>query len=363
MTMVKRIGILTAGGDCPGLNAVIRGVSKSAMSRYGMEVIGIMDGFSGLMKRNARKLTGRDVSGILTLGGTILGSSNKDNPFDQARYVRGKLIHEDVSDHVVRNYNSLGLDALVCLGGDGTLAVSSKLMKKGLNIVNVPKTIDNDVSETDLTFGFDTAVANATDAIDKVHTTAMSHHRVLIVETMGRYAGWLALTSGIAGGGDIILIPEIPYDLEKVCSKVVERSKKGKRFSIIVVSEGACPKGGCMVIRDIVEDSPEKIRLGGVSQKLAKDIEALTRIESRAMILGHLQRGGSPTAFDRVLATRFGTKATELVAEEKFGYMVALKGKDVKEALIEKAASKLRLVTPDHPLIKSAEAVGTCLGY
>ncbi len=359
----KRIGVLTGGGDCPGLNAVIRGVAKASMSRYGMEVIGIEDGYEGLIERRVTKLDWLKVSGILTQGGTILGTSNRANPF---RWPVGKKGDEiefaDVSDQVVEYVDELGLDSLVCIGGDGTMAIATKLSQKGVRIVGVPKTIDNDIWGTDITFGFDSALQTATEAIDKIHTTAMSHHRVMIVEVMGRYAGWLALESGIAGGGDVILIPEIPFDIEKVCDVVAERSKKGRRFSIIVVSEGAKPEGGDIVVQRVVKDSTDPIRLGGIGNKIGQEIEERTGVETRVTVLGHLQRGGTPSAFDRILATRFGVKAAELCHSGVGGVMVAVRGNDIVTVPLSDVGGKMRLVNPDHPLINVARGVGTCLG-
>jgi 6-phosphofructokinase 1 len=263
---------------------------------------------------------------------------------------------------VVAYVNELGLDNLVCIGGDGTMAIALQLSQKGIRIVGVPKTIDNDIFGTDVTFGFDSAVNAATDAIDRIHTTAMSHHRVMVVEVMGRYAGWLALEAGVAGGGDIILIPEIPYDIEKICNVVVERSKKGRRFSIVVVSEGAMPAGGERVIERVVKNSTDPIRLGGIGRKLAADIENRTRLECRVTVLGHLQRGGTPSAFDRILATRFGVKSAELCFDGVGGVMVALRGRDIIAVPISDIGGKTRKVNPDHPLIEAARHVGTCFG-
>lgn len=357
-----KIGILTGGGDCPGLNAVIRATTKTALFSYRYEVIGIHDGFLGLIFPNTRKLSSHDVSGILTLGGTILGTSNKADPFKFSVEKKGKMKFVDYSNRVVKNYKKLGLDALICIGGDGTLTVADELVKRGLNIVAVPKTIDNDLSATDVTFGFDTAVTTATEAIDKLHSTAMSHHRVMIVETMGRYAGWIALYSGVAGGGDIILIPEIPYDIKKLCNKVLERHGHGKKFSIIVVAEGAKPKGGQMVISKIVRDSAEQIRLGGIGNKLANDIEKCTGLETRATILGHVQRGGTPTAFDRILATQFGVEAVNLITKKEFGKMVSIHGNTITSVKIDSAIGHLRKVSPDCQLISFARSFGIFFG-
>jgi ATP-dependent phosphofructokinase / diphosphate-dependent phosphofructokinase len=358
----RSIAILSGGGDCPGTNAVIRAVTKKAIIQFGMEVIGIEDGYEGLIHRRGRKLHYADVSGILTIGGTILGTSNKSDPFRYGVEKGKKLEYRDVSKTVIANIKKLGVECLVCIGGDGTLFVSNRFHKQGVPIVAVPKTIDNDLRGTDVTFGFDTAVSIAAEAIDRVHTTAQSHHRVMIVEVMGRTAGWLALYSGVAGGGDIILIPEIPYNIESIIRKVKDRNRMGKRFSIIVVSEGAKPKGGDVVIQRIVKNSPEQVRLGGISFVLGKQIEDATGIETRQVILGHLQRGGTPTPTDRVLATRLGTKAMELVEACQYGYMAAVRGNDITAVAIEEAAKGPRNVPVDHTLITSARAVGTCFG-
>ena len=362
MKKKRSIAILTGGGDCPGTNAVIRAVAKKAILELGIEVIGIEDGFEGLINRRWRKLHYEDVSGILTIGGTILGTSNKADPY---RFAIGKgktPRFRDVSKTVIANLKKLHVECLVCIGGDGTLFIANRFHKDGIPIVAIPKTIDNDLRGTDVTFGFDTAVSIATEAIDRVHSTAQSHHRVMIVEVMGRTAGWIALYSGVAGGGDIILIPEIPYNIESVAGKVRQRHKMGKRFSIVVVSEGAKPKGGEVVVQKIVKDSPEQVRLGGISFILGHQIEQVTGVETRQVVLGHLQRGGSPTPTDRVLATRLGTKAVELIETKKFGYMAAVKGNDIAAVKLEETAKGPRNVPLEHPLIVAARSVGTCFG-
>ncbi len=358
----SRIGILTGGGDCPGINAVIRAVAKTAIHRYDMEVCGVEDGYLGMVQNRVRRLSSADVSGILTIGGTILGTSNKDDPFAFAETVDGKLLRRDRSDEAIKNMKDQGLEALVCIGGDGTLTIAKKLSDKGLNVVGVPKTIDNDLSGTDLTFGYDSAVSIATEAVDRLHTTAQSHHRVMVCEVMGRYAGWLALGAGIAGGGDVILIPEIPFDLEKVCEAVIRRGREGKRFSIIVVAEGARPKGGQVVVKRTVADSQDPVRLGGIGNVIGSQVEELTGLETRVAVLGHLQRGGSPTPFDRILATRFGTKAADLVAAGQFGRMVSLKASEITSVPLAEAVGSLRLVPPGGALVASARAVGTSFG-
>jgi phosphofructokinase-like protein len=358
----RRIAILTGGGDCAGINAVIRAVAKKAILEYGLEVVGIKDGYNGAIHNRHQKLHYSDVSGIITLGGTILGTSNTANPYRYATKKNGKLEFEDVSKTAIANINQLGIDCLVCIGGDGTLSIAHNLFRDGIHIVGVPKTIDNDLRGTDITFGFDTAVSVATEGIDRLHSTAQSHHRVMIVEVMGRNAGWIALHAGIAGGGDIILIPEIPYDINVIMEVVKERSRIGKRFSIIVVSEGAKANDGNIVIKRIVKESTDPIRYGGVSFVLGSKIEELTGIETRAVVLGHLQRGGVPTSFDRVLATRLGTKAVEMVVNEAYGHMVGIKYDSLVEVPLEEVAKGQRTVPEDDPLVDAARSVGTCLG-
>ncbi len=362
MKKMKRIALLTGGGDCPGINAVIRAVTKKAILEYGMEVIGIEDGYHGVIHNRYRKLEFDDVSGILTLGGTILGTSKTANPYRYAVKKGKKLEFKDMSATAIDNIKKLDIDCLVCIGGDGTLNIAHHLFTDGILIVGVPKTIDNDLRGTDITFGFDSAVYIATWGIDRIHSTAQSHHRVMIVEVMGHNAGWIALHSGIAGGGDIILIPEIPYDAEIIAEKVRERSRKGKRFSIVVVAEGAKPKGGDIVIQRIVKESTDPIRLGGIGFVLGEQIEKMTGIETRTVVMGHLQRGGTPTAFDRVLATRLGTKAVDMIESKKCGYMVGVKGDSLAEVPLEEVAKGPRTVPLDHPLIEAARSLGTCFG-
>lgn len=363
LCVMVRIGVLTGGGDCPGLNAVIRAVTKTALYDYGMEVIGIEDGYSGLIEKRSRQLNWMDVSGILTQGGTILGTSNKANPFGYpVQKDDGTTEFVDLSDRTINYVSELRLDALVAIGGDGTLTIGKRIMDKGVPVVGVPKTIDNDIFGTDLTFGFDSAVTTATEAIDKIHTTAQSHHRVMIVEVMGRNAGWLALWSGIAGGGDIILIPEISYKLDIVCELLARRSQEGKRFSIIVVSEGAKTEKGDVVVQRTVADSMESRRFGGIGNVLADQIELAAGLECRVTTLGHLQRGGTPTAFDRVLATRFGYEAVRTIRMGIFGKMVALRGTEITTVSIDEVAGRQRLVPQDHTLIECARSFGTCFG-
>lgn len=362
MAARMKLGVLTGGGDCPGLNAVIRAVVKTAINDYNMEVVGFSDGYSGLVENKYRILKREDVSGILTLGGTILGTSNRADPFKYPVLQGDEYIYIDRSTEAVQNFENLGLDALIAIGGDGTMAASQGMSEKGIRIIGVPKTIDNDLMGTDQTFGFDSALASATDAVDKIHSTAQSHHRVMVIEVMGRYAGWLALASGLAGGGDIILIPEIPYHIDIICDKIKSRNRRGKNFSIIVIGEGARPHGGEIVIKRIVENSPDKIRLGGISYQLAAQIEGLTSLETRVTILGHLLRGGTPTAFDRILASRFGSEAVHLACRKDFGKMVALHGGEIGQVPISEVAGIVRKVDKNCSLLKTAISLDTCLG-
>lgn len=358
----KRIAVMTGGGDCPGLNAVIRAVTKTAINRYGIEVWGIEDGFLGLIEGRMHPLQYEDVSNILTVGGTILGSCNKSNPFAYPVPFGGGTRKKDVSDLCLENLKRHSIDALVCIGGDGTMASASAFAKKGLAVMGVPKTIDNDLWGTDVTFGFNTAVNTATEAIDKIHTTASSHHRVMIVEVMGRYAGWIALYAGAAGGADVILIPEIPYRLDKIADYVLTRSKKGKRFSIIAIAEGAKPKGGQAFVAKILKDSPDPIRLGGISAVLAEQLETLTGQSCRAVILGHVQRGGTPSPYDRVLATQFGHHAIELMVKGHINRLVVLKDGRLDSLPLRQVAGRIKTVPKNHPLILAAKAVNTSFG-
>jgi 6-phosphofructokinase 1 len=344
------------------LNAVIRAVVKNA-TLHGINVIGIQDGFLGLVEKNTRLLESSDVSNILTLGGTILGSSNKDNPFHFIeKDSKGKVHYQDKSEEISQNLDRLGIEALVVLGGDGSMTVADKLSRMGVQIIGVPKTIDNDLVGTDQTFGYDTAVSIATEAIDRLHTVAASHHRVMIVEVMGRYAGWLALGAGMAGGGDIILIPEIPYDEKKVGEAILARRKRGKKSSIVVIAEGAYPKGGKMVVDRVNPLSTERLRLGGISRELAHHLESKSGIETRSVILGHVVRGGTPTAFDRNLATLFGVHAMELVLGRKFGRMVALKNGQLASVPLSQVGGKCRKVPANHQLIRAARSIGVKFG-
>ena len=358
---VTRIGVLTGGGDCPGLNAVIRGVTKPAQD-YGMTVYGIRDGFEGLVEGKAFELRNTDVSGILSQGGTILGSSNKGDPFHWPVSKNGKIVIEDRSADVVKNYNAWNLDAIIAIGGDGTMHICNKLALLGLNMAGVPKTIDNDLDATDVTFGHDSAVFVVSEALDRLHTTASSHHRVIVVEVMGRYAGWIALHGGLAGGADIILIPEIPFSWEKINDKILERELMGKKFSLVCVAEGAKPIGGQIVTRGTDKKRTDPIQLGGIGKVVADHIEKDTGRETRVTVLGHVQRGGSPTPYDRILSTKFGAFAIEMVADKKFGRMVALKGSEIKNINIEDAISKQKLVKPENQALIAARAIGISFG-
>lgn len=352
-----RVGVLTGGGDCPGLNAVIRAVTKSLILQHQADVIGFEDGFLGVIEQRMRPLRYRDASGILTRGGTILGTSNIANPFSY--YKRDGA---DVSAKVISNCKALGLDVIVVIGGDGTLSIANRLQEMGLNCIGVPKTIDNDLVGTDRTFGFDTAVTIATDAIDRLHTTAQSHQRVMIVETMGRYAGWIALYSCVAGGADIVLIPEIEYDLDEVTRVCKERENGGQKFTLIVIAEGTKQKGGELVIQQRIEDSPDPIRLGGVCNVLAAQLRERLHSEVRTTILGHMQRGGTPTPYDRNLATVYGSYAASLVAAGEYGRMVALQNARVTSIPLSEVADRVRTVPMDSPMIAAATAVGTSFG-
>ncbi|MBN2482796.1 MAG: 6-phosphofructokinase [Candidatus Omnitrophica bacterium] len=359
---IRRIAILTAGGDCPGLNAVIRAVSKKAILDHDMEVIGIADGYDGLIHNRHRKLEFTDVSGILTRGGTILGTSNIANPYRYPVKKGKKIKYQDVSATVIKNIEKLKIECLVCVGGDGTMAIAHGLMNQGVRVIGIPKTIDNDLKGTDITFGFNSAVNIATEAIDRIHDTAQSHHRVMIIEVMGRKAGWIALYSGVAGGADLILLPEIPYDMDIVTQCVKMRHKKGKRFSIIAISEGAKPKGGKVTVRKLVTDGSEPVRLGGVGVSLGDKIENLTGIETRTVVLGHLQRGGSPIPADRILGTELGAKTIDFIIDKKFGCMVGVVKNQLLPIPLDVVAQGSRLVPLDHELIRAARSVGTCFG-
>jgi len=359
---IKRIGILTGGGDCPGLNAVIRAVTKSAINEYGLEVMGIADGFQGLVQNRMTLLDSDAVSNILTLGGTILGTNNKCDPSRYVIKIDGKSEVRDVTDRCLEHIAVNQLDAVVVIGGDGTMSVASNFVKHGINCIGVPKTIDNDLIGTDVTFGFNTAVMIATEALDRVHTTAASHHRAMAVEVMGRNAGWIALHAGVASGADVILMPEIPFDIDRICEFVEGRSRRGKRFSILCVSEGARPKDGKQIVAHVDPDSPDPIRLGGVGKVVADQIEAKTGIETRSIVLGHVQRGGTPVADDRVLATEFGSHAIELLMKGERNRMVVMQGRTVTDIDITEVANKQRTVPLDHPLVQAVKRIGVSFG-
>ena len=369
--MKKLIGLLTSGGDSPGLNAAIRGIGKAVLGRYGMQVIGFRDGFRGLMENRSQELDNTSFSGILTVGGTILGTS-RDKPY--AMPVGGRMM--DMTDVIVDNYRKHHLDVLVCLGGGGTQKNAYHLMQHGLNIITLPKTIDNDVAMTDATFGFDTALGIATEAIDRLHSTAHSHHRVIMLEVMGHKAGWLALGAGIAGGADVILIPEIPYDVDKVAEAILSRSRTGHGFSIVAIAEGAMSKETAAAVEENKKkDKKKKERkqpahadgesddlATGHSLRLARQLEALTGLESRVTILGYLQRGGIPSAGDRLLATRLGTACANFINQDVYGVMIAARGDGVEAVPLEKVVGKLKTVPLDHDWIETARSVDTCLG-
>jgi len=358
----KIIGILTGGGDCPGLNAVVRAAAKSALRR-GWRVVGFRDGYAGLVEDRTIELDDDAVSGILTRGGTILGTSNTANPFAYTGEPYGTADKPtDCSARAKEVFDKHGLTALIAIGGDGTLSIGLKMKQIGIPVIGVPKTIDNDLSATDVTFGFDSALTVATDAVDKIHTTAESHHRVMIIETMGRYAGWIALRAGIAGGGDIILLPEIPYQPKAICDAIKQRMAHGKHFSIIVAAEGAAPEGGGMTVASTVKGSPDPLRLGGISYKIGSLVSEGCGVETRVVVLGHLQRGGTPTPYDRWLATRFGSHAMDLAEAGNYGRMVCLNGTRVLDVPIEDAVSHLRRVDPKGEEVRVAMSVGTSFG-
>lgn len=365
-TMIKnklrRFAILTGGGDCPGLNAVIRGVTKTLLNN-GCEVMGIYNGFKGLVYDDIRELDYEDISGILPRGGTILCTTNRDNPFHMAEEKDGKVVFVDKRDAVLANLQKYGIEALVVIGGDGSLAIGAKLAKEcDVNVVGCPKTIDNDIIGTERTFGFDTALTMATDALDRLHTTAESHHRVMVLEVMGRYAGWIALHCGVAGGADVILIPEIPYKLDSVIHKIQLRKDVGKQFSIVVIAEGAVPVGGKLSVARIVKDSFETIRLGGAGESLAQALEKATGIESRCTVLGYLQRGGSPSAYDRVLATRYGVAAAEACLRGEYNVMVSLQNDKIVCESLQQAGTGYRAVDTDNEVIRVGRQLGISFG-
>lgn len=378
--MVKKVAILTNGGDAPGLNAVIRAIVKTART-YGIEAYGFIEGYKGLLNNNYVKLDLQgNASGLLTKGGTIIGTSNSTNVFNyKVVNEDGSVEYKDLSDICVKNIKEAGFDCLFTLGGDGTQKSSRDFSLKGINCIGVPKTIDNDVAHTDMTFGYNTAVSVAAEALDRLHTTAEAHHRIMVLETMGRYAGWLALESAIAGGADVALIPEIPYDINKVVDKINERRARGKEFTIVVTSEGAMPKDGTITVKKTLNDGSglDNIRLGGVGEKLAAELEELTGMVARNTTLGYVQRGGTPSAFDRILSTKYGCKAMELAMEGIFNVLVTYKNGEMGYISLEEVVgnnkkigaasgntkeSNIRKVPLDDDLIKVARNLGMCLG-
>lgn len=380
--MLKKVGILANGGDVSGFNAVIRAIVKTA-ENHGVECYGIVDGYNGLLKKDFEKLSTAadgEAVGILPKGGSIIGSSTNANVFNY-KIVKedGSVEYKDLSEQAIANIKEFGFDCIFTLGGDGTQKSARDFSTKGVNIIGVPKTIDNDVACTEITFGYNTAVSVAMEALDRLHTTGETHHRIMVLEVMGRYAGWIALESAIAGGADVALIPEIPYDINKVATKIENRKKRGKNFSIVVVAEGAKPKDGEMVIQNVRDNGAgvDNTKLGGVGQVVAKQLEELTGLEARNTTLGYMQRGGTPTAFDRVLSTKYGSKAMELALEGKFGTLVVIKNGKLDEVSLEDVVgnntrigavsgntkeSNLRKVTMDHDLVKTARNVGINLG-
>lgn len=361
--MVKKIAILTGGGDCPGLNGVIRAVVRAAGLQRGWQVLGILDGFDGLVEGpRFKELDIEKVKGLLPRGGTILGTSNRGNPFQYPVEIQGKTEMIDVSRRVVENFRKTGAEALIVVGGDGTLKIARRLNDMGIPVVGVPKTIDNDLRGTDVTFGYNTAVGIVTEALDRLHTTAQSHHRVMVVEVMGRDAGWIALEAGIAGSADVILIPEIPFDTELICNSIVQRRAAGSRFSIVVVAEGAFPVDGKKAVKVSAASNRGMERLGGIGQQVAEEISNCQNLETRVVVLGHVQRGGTPSHFDRILATRFGVRAVELIEQGEFGKMVALRGREVIASDIEAAVESLNRVDPGGNLVRTAEQLGIMMG-
>jgi len=358
---IKRIAVNTGGGDAPGLNAVIRSIVLSALRR-GWEVLGIRKGYEGLLDTSKIIQLDRDsVRGITHLGGTILGTTNRGSPFEYpVKQANGEVALVDRSDEVVENFRRLQIDALIAIGGDGSMKIGHGFVKKGLPIVGVPKTIDNDLSGTVVTFGFDTAVTVATESIDRLHSTAEAHERVFVVEVMGRYAGWIALSSGVSATADVVLIPEIPFNISAVCNKIMDREARGRRFSIVVVAEGAAPDGGQRVAKD--QGAGREVLLGGISQRVAEEIQNRTGKETRTVVLGHLQRGGGPTTFDRLLSLRFGAAAVRMVADRTFGVMVALDPPTVLAVPIEVATERMKCVPLDCDTMLTARDLGISFG-
>lgn len=377
--MLKRVAILTNGGDCPGLNAVIRAIVKTAES-HNVECYGFIEGYKGMLKNEFIRLESNgSASGLLHRGGTIIGSSNSTNLFNYKVEENGETVYRDLSQTAIDNVKMDGFDCIFTLGGDGTQKSARDFAIKGLNVIGVPKTIDNDVAHTDITFGYNTAVSVATDALDRLHSTAESHHRVMVLEVMGRYAGWIALESAIAGGADVALIPEIPYDIDKVVEKIMKRRQIGKKFSIVVVSEGAKPKDGDITVKRTLDDGKglDNIRLGGIGEKVAEEIEERTKMISRCTVLGYVQRGGTPTSYDRVLSTKYGYKAMELALDGKFNTLVTLKNGKLDYVPLEDVvgnnkeigaksggteSTSIKRVQMDDDLIKVARNLEICLG-
>ena len=377
--MIKKVAIITNGGDAPGLNAVIRAIVKTAETNN-VECYGYIEGYKGLLENNYIKLnSSTNASGLLHRGGTIIGTSNSTNVFNLKTIENGQVVYKDYSKQCIENIKKAEFDCIFTLGGDGTQKSGRDFSLMGVNVIGVPKTIDNDVAHTDITFGYNTAVSVATDALDRLHSTAESHHRVMVLEVMGRYAGWIALESAISGGADVALIPEIPYDINKVVEKINQRKKEGKSFSIVVVSEGAKSADGEIIVKKKLDEGNglDNIRLGGIGEKVAEEIEELTGIVSRSTVLGYVQRGGTPTAFDRVLSTRFGVKAMELALEEKFNVLVTYKGGEMSYVPLEDVVgnnkkigaasgntieSNIRKITMDSDLLKTAKSIGICVG-
>jgi 6-phosphofructokinase 1 len=374
LNKIKKIGILTGGGDCSGLNAVIYGVTKAAILQYGIEVVGFLRGYAGLYTGEHVQLTLEKISGITHLGGTILKSSSKDNLFNyKVTGSDGKVSYQDVSDVAMTNLKKLGVDALVVLGGDGTLTSARDFARKGLPVVGIPKTIDNDLPSTDMTFGYNTALESIADALDKIHTTAASHDRIMVVEVMGRNAGWLAIEGGIAGSADVILIPEIPYDINKVVAKIKERDALNKLFTVIVVSEGAIEKDGAQVVKEVMNDRPDKIRLGGAGEVLTSKLQKIiTNHEVRNTSLGYIQRGGITSQLDRVLSLNYGVTALELLIKGTYGHMVQLKDGTMKSISLEDVIGRgktgetsvggKKTVDPKGRLVTTAKAIGISFG-
>ncbi len=361
---IRKIAVNTGGGDAPGLNAVLRAVTLAAL-RLGWEVVGIRDGYLGLLEMAPEEglipLTRDRVRGISNQGGTIIGTTNRGNPFEYPVKRGGAIVAKDRSDELVEAFRRQGFDALVAVGGDGSLEIAHRLCRKGIPVVGVPKTIDNDLAATFLTFGFDTAVTTATDALDKLHSTAESHSRVMVVEMMGRSTGWIALHAGVAGSADVILIPEIPFDLKAVCEAIRDRDRMGRRYSIVVVAEGAAP-AGCAVMTKGIKEIGREVRLGGIAEWLAGEISARTGKETRYIVLGHLQRGGGPTSFDRLMALRFGTAAVRTLSEGLTDVMVALRPPNVIAVPLSEAVAGRRAVPLDGDTIATARSLGICLG-